>query len=567
MTTKLYLHAASHALTGTFPTGEQSAATPGWSATGAATLRKMDTTIGTAQTSLSGTSLANTSLQLPFMGFFVSPPLNGNQSVTAVFRLNVALTQSNTQMNLGQYLTTCLYVWRPSTGAVVGKLLDGPADSIPLNGVAPPSAASSEKVDWGSYSTPGTMIMALDGDVLICEVWPALLQGTAAAYTANFYFDGTTENATLNATVSNHAAFLDFDDNLVFKSTAAHLAAALSSVCSRTAALTTGIHPKANAAAQVTATSALTTAIRPKANPAGHVTATSVLTTAIHPKANGSCSTTVSAAFTTAIRPKANGSSAATLSAAITTAIRPKANGSSAATLSAAITTAIRPKANGSSSTTASAAITTAIHPKAAASSSTTVSAAFTTVINPKAAAAGQVSVGAALITAIPLQASASGVSAATARLTTHDNMVATASVQVAATARLSTQIGLLAALAGQANATASLGTQILLKVDASSQSLATARLAAALAGLRAVLLDQTGAAAVLTTRIALKSNPYSHGAVTARLTTTGSLPPAEFTASAAVLTSVAVVGAVPVLPLVASTKTSAGFSVTVDTA
>ena len=547
MTTKLYLHAASHALTGTFPTGEQSAATPGWSATGAATLRKMDTTIGTAQTSLSGTSLANTSLQLPFMGFFVSPPLNGNQSVTAVFRLNVALTQSNTQMNLGQYLTTCLYVWRPSTGAVVGKLLDGPADSIPLNGVAPPSAASSEKVDWGSYSTPGTMIMALDGDVLICEVWPALLQGTAAAYTANFYFDGTTENATLNATVSNHAAFLDFDDNLVFKSTAAHLAAALSSVCSRTAALTTGIHPKANAAAQVTATSALTTAIRPKANPAGHVTATSVLTTAIHPKANGSCSTTVSAAFTTAIRPKANGSSAATLSAAITTAIRPKANGSS--------------------STTASAAITTAIHPKAAASSSTTVSAAFTTVINPKAAAAGQVSVGAALITAIPLQASASGVSAATARLTTHDNMVATASVQVAATARLSTQIGLLAALAGQANATASLGTQILLKVDASSQSLATARLAAALAGLRAVLLDQTGAAAVLTTRIALKSNPYSHGAVTARLTTTGSLPPAEFTASAAVLTSVAVVGAVPVLPLVASTKTSAGFSVTVDTA
>lgn len=527
MTTKLYLHAASHALTGTFPTGEQSSATPSWSATGAATLRTMNTTIGTAQTSLSGTSLANTSLQLPFMGFFVSPPLNGNQSVTAVFRLNVALTQSNTQMNLGQYLTTCLYVWRPSTGAVVGKLLDGPADSIPLNGVAPPSAASTEKVDWGSYNTPATMIMALDGDVLICEVWPALLQGTAAAYTANFYFDGTTENATLNATVSNHAAFLDFDDNLVFKSPAAQLAAALSSVCSRTAALTTGIHPKANAADQVTATSALTTAIRPKANAAGHVTATSALTTAIHPKANGSSTTTVSAAFTTAIRPKANGSSAATLSAAITTAIHPKANGSS----------------------------------------STTVSAAFTTVIHPKAAAAGQVSVSAALTTAIPLQANASGASAATARLTTHDNMGATVSAQVTATARLSTQIGLLAALAGQANATASLGTQILLKVNASSHSTATARLAAASAGLRASLLDQTGATAVLTTRIALKSNQQSHTTAAARLTTTGSLSPAEFTASAAVLTTVAVVGAVPVLPLVASTKTSAGFSVTVDTA
>lgn len=487
MTTKLYLHNASNTAAGTFPTGPQSSATPSWSATGAATLRTMNTTIGTAQASLSGTSLANTALQLPFMGYFASPPLNGNQSVTAVFRLNVALTQSNTQMNLGQYLTTCLYVWRPSTGAVVGKLLEGPGNSIPLTGVAPPSAANTEKVDWGSYNTPGTMIMALDGDVLICEVWPALLQGAASAYTADFFFDGTTENATLNATVSNHAAFVDFDDNLVFKSPAAHLAAALSSVCSRTAALTTGIHPKANAADQVTATSALTTAIRPKAN--------------------GSSSTTVSAAFTTAIRPKANGSSASTLSAAITTAIRPKA------------------------------------------------------------AAAGQVSVGAALTTAIALQVGAHGVSAATASLTTHDNMGATVSVQVTATARLTTQIGLLAALAGQANATASLGTQSLLKVNASSHSTATARLAAAVAGLRAGLLDQPGASAGLTTRIALKSNQQSHTTAAARLTTTGSLSPAEFTTSAAVLTTVAVVGAVPVLPLVVSTKTSAGFSVTVDTA
>jgi hypothetical protein len=135
--------------------------------------------------------------------------------------------------------------------------------------------------------------------------------------------------------------------------------------------------------------------------------------------------------------------------------------------------------------------------------------------------------VGAALTTAIPLQSSAYGVSAASA----------------------------------------SLGTQIQFKANASGQSVATARLAAAIAGLRASLLDQTAATAGLTTRIALKSNQQSHTTATARLTTTGSLSPSEFTASATVLTSVAVVGAVAVPPLVVSTTTRAGFSATVDIA
>ena len=467
MTTKLYFHGASNAAAGTYPAGEQSSATPSWSATGAATLRTMNTTIGTAQTSLSGTSLANTGLQLPFMGHFTSPPLNGTQEITGSLRLNVALTQSNTQMNLGQYLSTCLYVWRPSTGVVVGKLYEGPGNQIAVTGAAAPSAANTEKVDWGSVSGASTMVTALDGDVLICEVWPAFIQGTAAAYTATFFFDGTTENTTLNATVSNHAAFVEVDENLVFKTAAAALQAAPSSVCAGTAALTTAIRPKANAADQVTATSSLTTAIRPKAN--------------------GSSATTVSAAFTTAIRPKANGSS------------------------------------------------------------STTISAAFTTAIRPKADAAVQVSAGAALTTAIPLQSSAHGVSAATAHLSTQNRMSATAN--------------------GQVTATSTLTTQIQFKANASGQSEATARLAAATAGLRAILLDQTAATAGLTTRIALKSNQQSRTTATARLTTTGALSPAEFTASATVLTSVAVVGAVAVPPLVVSTTTRASFSATVDIA
>jgi len=157
------------------------------------------------------------------------------------------------------------------------------------------------------------------------------------------------------------------------------------------------------------------------------------------------------------------------------------------------------------------------------------------------------VSAGAALTTAIPLQSSAHGVSAATAHLSTQNRMSATAN--------------------GQVTATSTLTTQIQFKANASGQSEATARLAAATAGLRAILLDQTAATAGLTTRIALKSNQQSRTTATARLTTTGALSPAEFTASATVLTSVAVVGAVAVPPLVVSTTTRASFSATVDIA
>src|SRR5574337_216802 len=81
MSTTLYLHAASNALSGTFPTGTQSATTPTKTATGATTLRTMNGTAGTLQASNAVTTNASTSAQTAFMAMFCSAPLQGAQTV------------------------------------------------------------------------------------------------------------------------------------------------------------------------------------------------------------------------------------------------------------------------------------------------------------------------------------------------------------------------------------------------------------------------------------------------------------------------------------------------------
>ena len=211
MATRLYFHAASHTLTGSFPAGEQSPTyTPGFTFTNANTLRKMDTTIGVAQSSLTGTSAASTTAQIVFMGFWVSQPLLGAQTFGGTtWTLNIADRESNLAMNF--WMKGChIYVWRPSTGARIISLIDN--NNI---GGAEPTAAASQQVTTFTF-TPGSTTCA-DGDVIICELWSTFTQGSATAYTGLIYFDGTTENTTENTVVSNHASFLEINENLVFQ--------------------------------------------------------------------------------------------------------------------------------------------------------------------------------------------------------------------------------------------------------------------------------------------------------------------------------------------------------------
>lgn len=214
MATRLFFHALANSGTGTFPTGEQGLLTPTYTATNANTLRRMDGTAGTLQTSLAGTSTAATS-QVGFYGFFSSGTFTSNQSVGGggqTLTLNIANQESSSSMNVGTDLRAAVYVWRPSTGAKVGDV----CATVAMAGVAEPGAFNSERVNQGT-TTVTTLVNALAGDVLICEVWQVHTQATSLAFTGTFFYDGTTQNTTVNAVVTTQASFMDLSsDTLTF---------------------------------------------------------------------------------------------------------------------------------------------------------------------------------------------------------------------------------------------------------------------------------------------------------------------------------------------------------------
>lgn len=209
MPTKIFFHNASNALSGTFPTGEQSTRTASVTATGANTLRTMDNRVGLAQQTLAVTTLASTAQQNAFMGFFCSQPLYTDFTVGGgSWILNVANRESNLAANF--FINSInVYVWRPSSGTSVGTVRDAAA----LGG-AEPSAAASTRVQTFTFTT--SAISALKNDVIICELWVQFTQGNATARTGNVYFNGTTENLVQNTVVTNHASFLQISENLQF---------------------------------------------------------------------------------------------------------------------------------------------------------------------------------------------------------------------------------------------------------------------------------------------------------------------------------------------------------------
>lgn len=215
MATKLYLLSAANPLTGTFPTTEQSSQTASWSMTGASSLLAMRSTKGTAQGSFSGASLASTSPQIAFCGYFASDTLDVDQSVGGAgqtLTLNIANRETSLSMNFGADLRCNVYVWRPSTGAKVGTI----CDCVVMTGDAEPSASGSTRVNNATTTSTST-VSALAGDVIICEIWQFHTQAAATSYTGSVYANGTVETLTTNTSVTSHASFLSLSaDTLTF---------------------------------------------------------------------------------------------------------------------------------------------------------------------------------------------------------------------------------------------------------------------------------------------------------------------------------------------------------------
>ena len=177
----------------------------------------MDTNIGITQASIVLNTININTLKNYYFTTFVSSPLNGISTINADnWKYAFAAQESNASANFPAgaanspvYLN--VYVWRPSNGTKVGTIIDGNTSSV----FAECSSANTERAMYGSFT--GSSVSSIsNGDVIVCEIWFAITQAASTAYNDTFFFDGTTENTTLNATVSNHASFLGSWQTLTF---------------------------------------------------------------------------------------------------------------------------------------------------------------------------------------------------------------------------------------------------------------------------------------------------------------------------------------------------------------
>ena len=174
----------------------------------------MNTTIGTGQTSLANNSLAVSTVKSYYIARFVSPLLGQSSIAANTWTLSYAATQSNIiarfpfQNVQPTYLS--IYVWRTSTQTVLGSIFDGASANISR------SAVTTELSVTATVSGSAVSSINSGDDVIICEMWARVTQAAATSYTQTFYFDGTTENATNNTTVSNHASYISTPETITF---------------------------------------------------------------------------------------------------------------------------------------------------------------------------------------------------------------------------------------------------------------------------------------------------------------------------------------------------------------
>ncbi|CAB4122145.1 Domain of unknown function DUF1833 [uncultured Caudovirales phage] len=213
MATRLYLHAALGNLTnGLFPLAEQSAQAANWSSTGATSIKKMDTTIGTTQTSIAGTSTATVAAQRGFIGMWRSEILTVGQSVSAL-NLVVNVADATSVLASNFRVDTCnVYLYNVYSGTL-RSLYDGAAAAI---GGTLATVVNSEQVTTFTNPNAGTTLTSVDGDCIVIELWSFHTQTAAAAYANTLYLDGAVETAVENTVVTNHASYIEFPTTFTF---------------------------------------------------------------------------------------------------------------------------------------------------------------------------------------------------------------------------------------------------------------------------------------------------------------------------------------------------------------
>jgi hypothetical protein len=223
LATRFYLHNALSGVSGTLPTGEQSTKTAFFNFDTTTNNRSMDTTIGTAQASLTHTQAAIAGANNTcYVTRFVSTQINQSgiaaNTWTYNFAAKVSVTSSvddfPTNDTAPKFIPICCYVWRPSTGVKVGNILDGnSATGVYTDLGNGGTNTTSESAEHGTFAG-AAVASAAANDVIILEAWVDAWFSTATSTILSYFYDGTTVNTTAGAVVSNHASFLETPENI-----------------------------------------------------------------------------------------------------------------------------------------------------------------------------------------------------------------------------------------------------------------------------------------------------------------------------------------------------------------
>lgn len=212
--TKFYLrHADPSTASGNLPASAQNdGASNGWTLILNYTLwGSLSPTIGTTQTFSGGTNSTAATVRM-HMRCFVTEPLAA-QTISGTVTLNCAEWEDNLAMNWWAN-NVHMYVWRPSTNALVGHLRNMSTSAGGFGGLEP-TAASSIQVSHITGIALSSLAVAA-GDVIIAAIGSTYTQGMATLYNARIHYDGTTENTTENAVVTSHASYLQFSNTIYF---------------------------------------------------------------------------------------------------------------------------------------------------------------------------------------------------------------------------------------------------------------------------------------------------------------------------------------------------------------
>ncbi len=158
-----------------------------------------------------------TTAKISRFGRFFSAPFAENYTYTAPTTTGNAtqffMADWESNLSANHCIQQCfIYVWRPSTGAIVGTIQ--PVQTL-ATGSKEPTAANSIQSTLGSYYAASSGVVNIQaGDILVFEPFSTYTKGASTSYNLRFYYGGPTAITAENTVVATPASRVVFAADL-----------------------------------------------------------------------------------------------------------------------------------------------------------------------------------------------------------------------------------------------------------------------------------------------------------------------------------------------------------------